>query len=80
MKCLDKECEYKELNGGDEISDFYYCKYCGITVERGQQECLIDEFEKENSTDWTWFYVEVNYESNNIWLLFWSTRWIKWFL
>lgn len=41
MKCLDKECEYKELNGGDEISDFYYCKYCGITVEQGQQECLM---------------------------------------
>lgn len=51
MKCFDKECEYRELNGGDEISDFYYCKYYGITVERGQQECLIDEFEKENSTD-----------------------------
>ena len=52
MKCIDKECEYRELNGGDEISDFYYCKYCGITVKRGQKECLIDEFEKENSTDW----------------------------
>ena len=51
MKCINKECEYKELNGGDEISDFYYCKYCGITVGRGKQECLIDEFEKENSTD-----------------------------
>ena len=51
MKCINKECKYRELNGGDEISDFYYCKYCGITVERGQKECLIDEFGKENSTD-----------------------------
>lgn len=47
MKCIDKKCKYRELNGGDEISDFYFCKYCGITVERGQQECLIDEFEKK---------------------------------
>ena len=45
MKCIDKECKYRELNGGDEISDFYFCKYCGITVERAQQECLIDKFE-----------------------------------
>ena len=28
MKCIDKKCEYKELNGGDGMSDFYFCKYC----------------------------------------------------
>lgn len=49
MKCINKECEYRMLNGGDEISDFYFCKFCGITVERGQEECLIDEFERENN-------------------------------
>ena len=49
MKCIDKECKYKILNGGDEISDFYFCKFCGITVERGQEECLIDEFEREDN-------------------------------
>jgi hypothetical protein len=49
MKCIDKECEYKMLNGGDEISDFYFCKFCGITVDRGQEECLIDEFEREDN-------------------------------
>lgn len=48
MKCVDKECEYREFNSGDDISDFYYCKWCGITVERGQEECLIDQFEKED--------------------------------
>lgn len=48
MKCIDKKCAYRELNGGDGISDFYYCKLCGITVERGQEECLIDQFEKDD--------------------------------
>lgn len=48
MKCIDKECEYKELNGGDEISDFYFCKYCGIAVERGEVECLLDKWDSEN--------------------------------
>ena len=50
MKCINKECKHRELNGGDEISDFYFCKYCGITVDRGQQECLIDECEKKYDT------------------------------
>ena len=48
MKCIDRECEYRELNGGDEISDFYYCKWSDVTVNRGQEECLIDQFEKED--------------------------------
>ena len=43
VKCIDKECEYRELNGGDEISDFYFCKACGISVNRGEDECLLDE-------------------------------------
>jgi len=47
MNCYDKKCKYKELNGGDEISDFYFCKYVGITVDRGNEECLIERFERE---------------------------------
>lgn len=47
MKCIAKECKYRELNGGDEISDFYFCKLCGITVERGEDECLLDECDEE---------------------------------
>ena len=44
MKCIDKECPYRELNGGDEISDFYFCTYCGLTVDRGEDECLCDKW------------------------------------
>lgn len=51
MKCIDSECKYRELNGGDDISDFYYCRRYGITVERGQEECLIDQFEKEETNE-----------------------------
>jgi len=47
MNCCDKQCNYKELNGGDEISDFYFCKYIGVTVDRGNEECLVDRFERE---------------------------------
>lgn len=47
MKCIDKKCKYKELNGGDEVSDFYFCKYCGIDVDRGEDECLIDKWNAE---------------------------------
>ena len=50
MKCVDKECKYRKLNGGDEISDFYFCEWCGIAVERGLEECLIDRFEKEEAS------------------------------
>jgi len=51
MICYDRKCNYRELNGGDEISDFYYCKYVGMTVDRGQDECLIDQFDKELNID-----------------------------
>lgn len=47
MKCIDKKCEFRELNGGDESSDFYFCKYCGIDVDRGESECVIDIWESE---------------------------------
>lgn len=47
MKCLEKECEYRVLNGGDDISDFYWCKFVGIDVDRGNNECLIDKYDKE---------------------------------
>ena len=53
MRCLDKECEHRELNGGDDVSDFYYCKYCGITVNRGEDECLVDK----------WFFGEQEIEN-----------------
>lgn len=42
MKCIDKECNHRELNCGDDISDFYFCKMCGITVDRGDDECFFD--------------------------------------
>ena len=48
MKCIDKECEHRELNGGDEISDFYFCKECGISVDRGEDECLFDKWDAED--------------------------------
>lgn len=51
MKCIDKECEFRELNGGDEISDFYFCKECGIDVGRGEGECIIDKWESEDIED-----------------------------
>ena len=47
MKCIDKECEYRELNGGDGISDLYFCKGCGISVDRGENECLFDKWDDE---------------------------------
>ena len=47
MKCIDKECECRELNGGDEISDFYFCKECGLSVNRGEDECLFDKWDTE---------------------------------
>ena len=25
MQCIEKECSYRELNGGDDIGDFYFC-------------------------------------------------------
>lgn len=49
MRCIDKTCEYRELNGGNENSDYYFCKLVGITVEDGVEECLIDKFDKEKS-------------------------------
>ena len=52
MKCIDKECPYRELNGGDEISDFYFCKECGLSVDRGENECSLDKLNavKERNT------------------------------
>ena len=47
MKCKDKECKHKEWNGGDGISDFYFCKEVGVSVERGECECLLEEMEKQ---------------------------------
>ena len=47
MKCIDKECEHRELNGGDEFSDLYFCKVCGIDVDRGEGECILDIWEAE---------------------------------
>jgi hypothetical protein len=46
-KCCDKECEYRKLNGGDDISDFYFCKLVGIDVDRGNEECLEDELDED---------------------------------
>lgn len=50
MNCAEKECIYKIWNGGDEIGDFYFCKFVGIEVDRGREECLIDKFEREDMT------------------------------
>ena len=47
MKCIEKECKYREFNAGDDISDFYFCKLVGVEVDRGNEECLIDKYEKE---------------------------------
>lgn len=45
MNCCDKECKYREFNGGDEISDFYYCGLVGIEVNRGEDMCLLDRYD-----------------------------------
>lgn len=55
MRCIDKECNYRELNGGDEISDFYFCKHWGIAVNRGEDECLVDK----------WFFGEQEIEDEH---------------
>jgi len=47
MNCYNKQCKYKELNGEDKITYFYFCKYAETEVGRGKEECLIDEFERE---------------------------------
>ena len=47
MQCIEKECSYREFNGGDDIGDFYFCSKCGISVKRGECECLDDKFESE---------------------------------
>lgn len=47
MKCINKECPYRELNGGDEISDFYFCEKCGLSVDRGEDECLLYKMDIE---------------------------------
>ena len=47
MKCIDKECICREPNGGDKISDYYYCKYVGIEIGDGTDECLLDEYDSE---------------------------------
>ncbi len=48
MKCIDKICDYREFNTRDDVGNFYYCKYVGIEVDRGNDECLLDRFNKEN--------------------------------
>lgn len=47
MKCLEKECNYRQLNGGDELSDFYYCTCFGMSAERGDIECFVDKYDGE---------------------------------
>lgn len=49
MKCIDKECKYRELNGGDDISDYFFCKYTGIEVGIGEDECLLDKWRQEEN-------------------------------
>lgn len=47
-KCCEKDCEYKELNGGDDKSDFYFCKFVGVSTDRGEEECFIDKWDRED--------------------------------
>lgn len=47
MICINKDCEYRAWNMGDEIGDFYYCNFVGIEVDRGLEECLVDKFDRE---------------------------------
>ena len=43
MKCGQKECDYREFNGGDEFHDYYFCKKCGIGL-RDDDVCYDDKF------------------------------------
>lgn len=47
MNCIDKVCDYREPNGGDDEHDYYFCKLTGIEVDTGNNECLLDKFDKE---------------------------------
>lgn len=44
MKCIDKVCIDRVLNGGDAAGDFYFCKCVGVEVGRGEEECLLDKW------------------------------------
>ena len=46
-KCIDYTCVKRQLNGGDDIGDFYYCTEVGTEVGRGENECLLDKFVRE---------------------------------
>jgi len=48
MKCIDKVCTDRVLNGGDDVGDFYFCKCVGVEVGRGEEECLIDKWGRTN--------------------------------
>ena len=43
INCIDKKCEYRVLNSGNEITDFYYCTEVGIEVDDGNCECIEDK-------------------------------------
>lgn len=46
MNCIDKQCEYRILNSGNDNTDFYYCKVVGIEVDDGNYECIEDKLKK----------------------------------
>lgn len=50
MRCIDKECNHRQNNSGNDVEDYYYCKYVGITVETGEDECFIDKWEQEEES------------------------------
>jgi hypothetical protein len=47
MNCIDKICEYRVLNSGNDTTDFYFCKSVGIEVDDGNCECIKDKLENE---------------------------------
>lgn len=48
IPCINKDCEYRKFNGGDDTSDFYFCEYVGVNVDRGNDECLLDKYRRED--------------------------------
>lgn len=48
VQCINKECTYREFNGGDDYRDYYFCKAVGIEVGDGSGMCLVDVYDKED--------------------------------
>ena len=47
LRCKDKICYCRKRIGGNDIGDYYVCKCTGIGIDYGDDECLLDQWERE---------------------------------